>query len=506
MEFLMKRILLFISIIFICTNLFAQDWQLFNTDFITYYRSSAYSNIVNEKIDQIFEFQFEKNKISENNFQFTSTRIKPKNYYDSCLFTIRQQYNIKAFGEDDFLIDMYNLTNDTLYFYYEIFGKLRNKSYKFILPLNMDKSDSLLINKIKIKFIESKRIKVLEGLFDSAKVFSLENISNKPTTISYITLTQHYGIIEHLFYNKLKLCGLKRNDGGESYGYIPRKSNISNLLNLKVGDYKIWKTEIFEMGKNDEVYYSKDVCNSVTFNGDSILIEFECTQFKEEKPWKIYGVKETYLKSLWDEMCSNRQNTTHFINFPPKYNDDNKMGISIVEGAGYLVYQDSTNYSSKSFIEYINKGEYLIGECQSRYPTDHYLKKIISTEVGELYSRGLIGLGEGSITNRVIGFYRDGKQYGEIPDYLTVKELAQNDKIISPNPATDYINIDMSFLRMQESEIKIYDILGNEMHPPRQTSSDTPQEGNLHINISTMPPGVYFVRIGNEKPMKFVKI
>jgi hypothetical protein len=59
---------------------------------------------------------------------------------------------------------------------------------------------------------------------------------------------------------------------------------------------------------------------------------------------------------------------------------------------------------------------------------------------------------------------------------------------------------------MQESAIEIFDVFGNEIYPPRQTSSDTPQEGNLRIDISTLPPGVYFVRIGNERPLKFMKI
>jgi hypothetical protein len=45
------------------------------------------------------------------------------------------------------------------------------------------------------------------------------------------------------------------------------------------------------------------------------------------------------------------------------------------------------------------------------------------------------------------------------------------------------------------SEIVVYDVMGNEIHPPRPAG--TPQEGNKYrIDISTLPAGVYFVRTG----------
>ena len=80
---------------------------------------------------------------------------------------------------------------------------------------------------------------------------------------------------------------------------------------------------------------------------------------------------------------------------------------------------------------------------------------------------------------------------------------------IFPNPAMEYITLNVPPLEKRGlggvlQQIRIFDIFGDEMHPPRP--SGTPQEGNIRIDITTLQAGVYFVRIGNEKPMKFVVV
>jgi hypothetical protein len=89
-------------------------------------------------------------------------------------------------------------------------------------------------------------------------------------------------------------------------------------------------------------------------------------------------------------------------------------------------------------------------------------------------------------------------------DGTSVKESEEGISII-PNPASDYITVDVTFLRMQESEIKIYNIFGEcVLSTPSSLRDATPQEGNFKIDISSLPAGVYFVKRGNDKPMKFV--
>ncbi len=94
--------------------------------------------------------------------------------------------------------------------------------------------------------------------------------------------------------------------------------------------------------------------------------------------------------------------------------------------------------------------------------------------------------------------------------------IAANELVVSPNPAGDFIEIaypnsDLSFLRMQES-IKIFNVLGEEVRLLNQRSTTPPYghpfelEGEaLKIDISFLPAGIYFVRVG-EKVGKFVKM
>lgn len=94
--------------------------------------------------------------------------------------------------------------------------------------------------------------------------------------------------------------------------------------------------------------------------------------------------------------------------------------------------------------------------------------------------------------------------YNSIRPPVSIREELSSEVSLQtyPNPTTDYINIDLSFLRMQESTIEIFDVFGN-----RVFSVETQNFVSLpRIDVSALPPGVYFVKIGNEKQIKFVKM
>ena len=57
---------------------------------------------------------------------------------------------------------------------------------------------------------------------------------------------------------------------------------------------------------------------------------------------------------------------------------------------------------------------------------------------------------------------------------------------------------------VEMSEIEIYDVLGNRVFNSTPLLRSTPQEGNFRIDISQLPRGVYFIRVG-DKTEKFVK-
>ena len=76
---------------------------------------------------------------------------------------------------------------------------------------------------------------------------------------------------------------------------------------------------------------------------------------------------------------------------------------------------------------------------------------------------------------------------------------------ISPNPATDYIELSIPPLERGSGgvSVKIYDVLGIE-HPVSFAATPL-TEGNLRLDVSGLPAGVYFVRVGGRM-LKFVKL
>jgi hypothetical protein len=117
---------------------------------------------------------------------------------------------------------------------------------------------------------------------------------------------------------------------------------------------------------------------------------------------------------------------------------------------------------------------------------------------------GLINLGEHLYIATNKGVYRE--KLTEFGLGVAEKELSNSD-LISPNPASDYINVDLSFLQRQESEIMIYNIFGEcILTTPALRATPPYQGGDIRIDVSALPAGVYFVKVGNEKPIKFVVV
>ncbi len=109
--------------------------------------------------------------------------------------------------------------------------------------------------------------------------------------------------------------------------------------------------------------------------------------------------------------------------------------------------------------------------------------------------------------------YYDGKWMSwfkpenfEIKSISNIPELLPNECInIYPNPATDYINIQLSNKRLQpfavDDKIQIFDILGIEV----LTASIHPMTSTHRMNIEKLPSGVYFIRMG-DKVEKILKM
>jgi hypothetical protein len=96
------------------------------------------------------------------------------------------------------------------------------------------------------------------------------------------------------------------------------------------------------------------------------------------------------------------------------------------------------------------------------------------------------------------------------PTYVSVDppnyEL-KNSISISPNPVTDFIQISVGAngLSPLQSDVRIYDVLGEIQTTPNPTPALPACEEGVRIDVSGLASGMYFVRIGNRVG-KFVKM
>lgn len=105
---------------------------------------------------------------------------------------------------------------------------------------------------------------------------------------------------------------------------------------------------------------------------------------------------------------------------------------------------------------------------------------------------------------------------GSGTDGTSVEAIQTPSFSITPNPASEYIEISYpttkSGLCLENSPsnkmwlggVKILNTLGECVITTPSAGAATPQEGNLKINVSHLPTGIYFIKIGGCVD-KFVK-
>jgi hypothetical protein len=94
-----------------------------------------------------------------------------------------------------------------------------------------------------------------------------------------------------------------------------------------------------------------------------------------------------------------------------------------------------------------------------------------------------------------------------IKNVLDISDKKSDYKTISPNPASDYIEINVGAGSKPAlvNDIEIFNIFGERTTPSDLSPALSEREGVKRIDISNLVPGVYFIRIG-DRFEKFVKI
>ena len=143
------------------------------------------------------------------------------------------------------------------------------------------------------------------------------------------------------------------------------------------------------------------------------------------------------------------------------------------------------------------------GECDGTLEDIMGIKKLMNNDGNTTltYNKSLIGGLE-----RAIDLY-----YNREPNSVKENPADLIGFSVSPSPATDFIEIDLTrwapLVKWSPSvEISIYNVLGEIQTTPSLRDTPPWKGGEkVKIDVSGLAPGVYFVRIG-DKVSKFLKL
>jgi hypothetical protein len=235
-------------------------------------------------------------------------------------------------------------------------------------------------------------------------------------------------------------------------------------------------------------------------------------------------LQEKYVLALYGYDEINNTQKTYLTHYLKEYNAINPISLMACSNDDYIVCRMGCGSNSWGYKDFINKDSIMIsddrGETfsfvplpipEGNYDYNYYAYMSPSvTKDGEIFL----------IINQKISEDKDlpsnflADVYYGVPEDVGVAEFVSENNFLYPNPATDNITIDLSsttinggidgdlsFLQKQES-VHILDVLGVKV-----MSVETGlRPVSTQIDISTLQPGVYFLRIGNKKPQKFVKM
>jgi hypothetical protein len=78
----------------------------------------------------------------------------------------------------------------------------------------------------------------------------------------------------------------------------------------------------------------------------------------------------------------------------------------------------------------------------------------------------------------------------------------ENEVFIYPNPVTDELTVQS--LKFKVESVEVYDVVGKVLQ-----SQETRTRNQVNVNVSSLAPGIYFVKVESERGIvvrKFVKI
>ncbi len=218
---------------------------------------------------------------------------------------------------------------------------------------------------------------------------------------------------------------------------------------------------------------------------DSLMIEFGGAESSANDVNKTY-IYYPGLKNTWKELK---------INNPPPVMHGHSMGQI---GKNKVILFGGTSIN-----------DLLNDTWIFNYSATTWKKIEVNVKPSKRYLHKIARIGEGRILlfSGYNNFPMDADTwiFSLDADDVEDKKNISDDFQISPNPAKDYIEISVgSRHALTNKDFRIFNVFG-ELVSTSVCSADTSASGGQRIDVSGLPSGIYFVRVG-EKVSKFIKI
>lgn len=524
----MKRttLLIFATLLSTINIAFADNWLPFNPGQKSYYQIKNYYS---EQILNKYMMQ-DDNRIIPFNYDSLTIRNNVKCYYSKefiesytnykCLKSLYDSIYLKSETPEWFCNrmqpDSFSISNDTLmicdkYLYSEL------PTFKFNtlkIPFNLQVGDSFSQDLYTLFYDKIEYKTIFKNIADSIRTYRILYKKTKDGEIfeDYILeLSKTYGLVRFSLWDnflfrdiklqtrqEFKLCGFELNF--QKYGEVPSDYSSDSFFNQKVGDIKFWSYITRDDALNEvKEGFMKDSLKVINNINNKLIFNYDRTKLYDGK-WTEYDVCEVYDKTELDDILNNSGRVLSFLKFPVvesfQQYIENPLNIEL---CGNYVSNPIWSKNINSWGYYI---QHFVGwdfdSCKYVNQSNIENELMIFPGIGCTYSESKGDFG-GSV--QILLAYKSGDNLlGMIPEPLSVNQNVNSDLIIiSPNPTFEKLTI--SQIPDGAVSYEIYDIFGN-----RVLSVETIHELSPQIDVSMFSPGIYFLKLNNKNPIKFVKI
>lgn len=461
------------------------DWEPFhiNSNY-TYSLKDNKERVVNILFDSVTQ----KGKYT---ILYSSKFIEDRKF--SCIDSLEHSIRAKNLYQSRLVPD--SICFDDKYIYFQLPNSSKNYLY---FPYNGNIGDSVITQKsdyLNYLFkIENKEYSLSSDSVITIGVYEVGSNNSYSKKVTTLKISKMLGFLQYSTFNtyyisELELEGIKSTEN--QIGFVATNEDISRMANniikalgsYHTGDMLSWYIDDYNIENSG--YYLDSITN-VIYEGNKKIFFFNRTKYFNN--YKVYSNGQYIIDSTELYAQFTKPINSFNLNIPYIFltQDEEEWGRPV----HYLdCYYKTENNVLKDSLSIKYYGTFVNSNCMPTSPTDvDYSCEFNGTTGFAEYKYGngnIILLGIKLSDGTIIGNY----------NIVSVQENYITSRFLSPNPVFDKLNL--YNLPANAMSYEIYDQLGIKV------------SGGIianEIDVSTLPAGIYFLKIGNEKPRKFIKV